>query len=96
MPDCRNCQRPMRRLCDDLSELIGIDYQRLGLSPPGDQAYWLKEVERDDQAQQHLQEVCAQALRRQGSSAQETRPASPDLTNVVQITEFLRRRHAEK
>jgi hypothetical protein len=29
MPDCRNCQRPMRALCDAVSEHTGGGYEQL-------------------------------------------------------------------
>jgi hypothetical protein len=92
MPDCRNCQRPMRWLCDALSEYVGNEYRMLALAPPQDRAHWLAEIEVSDRAQEQLQRVCARKQREERSSPHDTPPGA-DLTSVVQISAFIGRRY---
>lgn len=75
MPDCRNCHRPMRTLCDAVEDQIGLEYGQLAARPPGDQATLVTEVQVSERLQAQLRNACA--LKRQ-QGPQETQIAAFD------------------
>jgi hypothetical protein len=76
MPDCRNCHRPMRALCDAVEDQIGLEYGQLAARPPADRAALVAEVQVTERLQAQLRNACA--LKRQQWPPQETQIAGSD------------------
>jgi hypothetical protein len=59
-PDCLNCRRPLRAICETLAEEILQERQTLAQAPAHEQSRIQKELEVSERTQAQLWQTCLQ------------------------------------